>query len=40
MVYFITPYSIIITSKHVLGMYTFTNVSKHVFKIRIGLLRT
>ena len=27
-------------SKHVLGMYTFTNVSKHVFKILMCLLRT
>ena len=27
-------------SKHVLGMYAFTNVSKHVFKIRMCLLRT
>ena len=27
-------------SKHVLGMYTFTNVSKQVFKIRMCLLRT
>ena len=27
-------------SKHVLGMYTFTNVSKHVFKIHICLLGT
>ena len=27
-------------SKHVLGTYTFTNVSKHAFKIRMCLLRT
>ena len=24
-----------LTSKHVIGMYTFTNVSKHVFKMRM-----
>ena len=27
-------------SKHLIGMYTFTNVIKHVFKIRMCLLRT
>ena len=27
-------------SKHVLGMYTFTNVSKHVFNICMCLLQT
>ena len=31
---------IMLTSKHVLGVYTFTNVSKHVFKMRMCLLRT
>ena len=25
--------------KHVIGTYTFTNVSKHIFKIRMCLLR-
>ena len=29
-----------LTSKHVLGTYTFTNVSTHIFKIRMCLLRT
>ena len=32
-------YSIIITSKNLLGTYTFTNISKHVFKICLCLLR-
>ena len=27
-------------SKHVLGTYTFTNVKKHIFKIRMCLLHT
>ena len=40
MVYFITSYSIMLTIKHVLSTYTFTNVTKHVFKIRMCLLRT
>ena len=31
---------IMITSKHVIGMYTFTNVCKHVFKIRMCLIFT
>ena len=31
---------IMLTSKHVLGTYMFANISKHVFKIRICLLRT
>ena len=35
MVYLINSYSIMLTSKHVLGLYTFTNVSKHVFKIHM-----
>ena len=38
LVYLITSYSIMLTIKHILGSYIFTNVSKHVFKIRMCLL--
>ena len=40
LVYFVTSYQTMLTSKHVIGTYTFTNVSKHVFKIHMHLLRT
>ena len=39
MVYFITSYWIMLTSKNVLGTYTFTIVGKKIFKIRMRLLR-
>ena len=38
MINHVTSYSIMLTTKHVLGTYTFTNVSKHIFNIPICLL--